>query len=311
MKKLILLIVVSFALNAKAQQDYIVSQVNFDNGLYNPSAIGQNERFNATLLYRRQWVDFDGAPQTGMFHIKTPLANKKFGLGVFAAYDRIGFMERSDFFLSYAYHAKLGDHSKLSFGLRAGMNHLKVVNSAHVYWDKEDDLLTNNYARVQPNFGFGMSYMYKDLYLGFAIPGLLNYRPNSALSVNGVFQLERHYHLQGTYKFKLGEEYKLQPGFYLRYVNNAPIQADFNLMVIYHDYLQFGGGYRTGDALFLGISLQFIDRMAIGYAYDITLTNLRTVSAGSHEIALRLGLWSKTKEHVPSLMDDISKNSNH
>jgi len=191
-KKITLVIALIFVgFCSKAQQEYLVSQVNFDRGLYNPSVAGQTEQFNAILGYRNQWVKFEGAPKTGFFHLQTPFAHDKMGAGLLAAYDKIGVMERSDVFASYAYHLKLNKDSKLSFGLRAGINQLKVTNSAHVYWDKNDELLTNNISRVQPNFGFGMSYVNNDLFVGLSVPSLLNYKPESFLTVEGVFQIGR------------------------------------------------------------------------------------------------------------------------
>jgi hypothetical protein len=55
-----------------------------------------------------------------------------------------------------------------------------------------------------------------------------------------------------------------------------------------------GFSYRTGDAVVAMLGLNKGD-INLGYAYDITLTNIRTHSSGSHEIFVgyRIG-WSKT-----------------
>ncbi len=283
------------------QQDFLISQVNFDPAIFNPAAVGHKALLNATLLHRSQWTGYPGAPVTSGFNLNAPISDAKYGIGFYAMQDRIGVTERSDIFATYSYHLKLTSSSKLSFGIRAGINHLVVANTNHRYWDAGDDLLTTNLRSIQPNAGFGIAYKRKDLYVGVAIPGLINYRP-SFFSLEGAYELERHYLFQATNKFKISEQIKLQPGVFMRYVHNSPLQADFNLMAIYNGYLGAGGGYRTGDAAFANIWLRPVDRISIGYAYDFVLTRLQNYSNGTHEVMIQFGLWHKEKVDIPSFI---------
>ena len=191
MRHLITVLSILIGVSGFSQNQFHIGQYAIHQPFINPASIGTFDEINLALVYKNQWVKFEGAPKTGFFHLQTPFAHDKMGAGLLAAYDKIGVMERSDVFASYAYHLKLNKDSKLSFGLRAGINQLKVTNSAHVYWDKNDELLTNNISRVQPNFGFGMSYVNNDLFVGLSVPSLLNYKPESFLTVEGVFQIGR------------------------------------------------------------------------------------------------------------------------
>ena len=63
MKKLALLaILLNAVVSLKAQQDILVSQYMFNHLLVNPGYAGSKEYMQATLLYRKQWTGWSGAP---------------------------------------------------------------------------------------------------------------------------------------------------------------------------------------------------------------------------------------------------------
>jgi len=62
---------------------------------------------------------------------------------------------------------------------------------------------------------------------------------------------------------------------------------DFNVRGIYLDKFWLGGSYRHQDAIVAMVGYKYYE-FSIGYAYDITLSNIRQFSSGSHEIVLTL-----------------------
>jgi type IX secretion system PorP/SprF family membrane protein len=296
---------ICLSMGAVAQQDMLISQYNFDKSVMNPAAVGEGNFFNSTLMFRKQWVNFDGSPTSGFVNVEGPMKKIHSGIGLMASYDRLGVSERSDIFLSYSYKAKLGEESHLSFGLRGGINILKSRNSSHIYWDDNDPMLQGDVNKVQPNFGFGVYLKAKSFYTGIMIPGLVNYRPESFLSVNGQFQLERHYFMLMGYKVKGGEKLTIEPSLYAKYVPHAPLQIDFNILTSLYDFVGVGLGYRSLGAIVLFTKMQISDHFRLGYSFDITTTNIRHYSAGAHEIMLSYSFHKKGKNPgVPSFIDN-------
>ena len=92
----------------------------------------------------------------------------------------------------------------------------------------------------------------------------------------------------------MADDIEVEPSVMLKATSAAPLQLDINARVIYKEMVWVGFSYRTGDAAVAMVGLNTGD-LSFGYAYDITLTNIRNYSSGSHEIFVgyRLG-WIKT-----------------
>ena len=59
--------------------------------------------------------------------------------------------------------------------------------------------------------------------------------------------------------------------------------------------LTLGVAYRWDDSVSGLVGFQVSDELFIGYAYDLTTTNLNNYNSGSHEIMLRFELRSVGK----------------
>ena len=64
-----------------SQQDAQFSQYMFNTMAINPGYAGSADLLNASVLFRAQWVGFDGAPQTQTLTANTPLKNKSLAIG--------------------------------------------------------------------------------------------------------------------------------------------------------------------------------------------------------------------------------------
>jgi type IX secretion system PorP/SprF family membrane protein len=90
--------------------------------------------------------------------------------------------------------------------------------------------------------------------------------------------------------------FKVKPSVLLKGVKGAPLQCDFNLNGWFSDMLGLGVSYRTGDALVGMFELQVLPQLRIGYAYDYTISDLKSYNRGTHEIMLRLEIGGMKKE---------------
>lgn len=294
MKKLILSIasVVLTAMSLNAQQDPMVSQYMF-NGLYlNPAYAGSHDYWSSTLSYRNQWVGFDGAPETFIAAADGPIQGKNMGLGLIAMHDRIGVTRQNTIVANYSYQIKTSATSKFAMGINAGFSQFSASfsNSEFTVWDKEQDVVYQNdlNSKILPRFGVGMYYYGKKYYAGLSVPTLFAYQKdmNFSFDLSKATFLRRHYLLTAGYVFEASKEIKIKPSVLVKYVKNAPVEADINLATVYKDMFWVGASYRTNDAVAVILEYQTNANFRIGYAYDITVTKMRNYSSGSHEIMI-------------------------
>ncbi len=66
----------------------------------------------------------------------------------------------------------------------------------------------------------------------------------------------------------------------------APPKLDLNLRATYKDMIWGGAGIRVRDAVTVMAGFKYRETLSVGYAYDITTTDLKNYSTGSHEILL-------------------------
>jgi type IX secretion system PorP/SprF family membrane protein len=293
MKKILLIIIMSASAGSLyAQQDILVSQYMFNHLLLNPAYAGSKDYMMATLLYRKQWVDFKGAPETQVASLHGPLGLTHFGWGALVSHDKIGVTDRTDAYLNAAYHLRLSQKMKLGVGLRAGGGYYSYKNSDLIYWDQGDPSFSADQAtKFLPNVGAG-AYLYTDrFYLGVSVPTIISYDPSKSLSVNVssgdvVPQQVRHYFGTAGVALELNPDVVLKPSVLVKYVQNAPLEADFNLNVLLGRILWIGGSYRTEDSFVGLVEVQLSRQLRIGYSYDFTTTDVKNYSSGSHEIMI-------------------------
>lgn len=103
-----------------AQNEPMYSQYIFNTLVINPAYAGSQGDLNATAVYRKQWMDIDGAPSTQTFSIHSPIKKRKIALGLLAVHDKIGVTGKTGLYGIYAYRISFNNNSKLSLGLQAG-----------------------------------------------------------------------------------------------------------------------------------------------------------------------------------------------
>lgn len=292
LKRIITVLLVSLSLGSTAQQDLLVSQYMFNHLLLNPAYAGSHEYMMATLLYRKQWVDFKGAPETQVASLHGPLGLSQFGWGALISHDKIGVTDRTDAYLNAAYHLKVGPKMHLSLGLRGGGGYYSYKNSDLTYWDEGDPAFAGNrVSKFLPNVGAGLYLYSKKFYAGLSVPTIISYDPSKSLSfdVSGgdvVPHQVRHYFATVGTAIELSQDVVMKPSVLVKYVDNAPVEADFNINFLLANTVWIGGSYRTGDS-FVGIlELQLSKKLRLGYSYDFTFTDIKDYSSGSHEIML-------------------------
>ncbi len=286
---ILVVLVTAFGSASNAQQEVMVSQYMFNGLFLNPAYAGSHGYLSSSLLHRAQWVQMEGAPRTSMLALDGTVMNGKMGLGFSMVHDQIGVSRDLDMAGHYAYHLKINDESRLSFGLRAGLSVYSARLTDLLYWDTSDQVFQSDIKnQAVGKFGFGVYWYDRSAFIGLSVPTI--YAADGKVSTDVGSALDhyftQHFYLHAGKVWPLNEVFDIKPSVLVKYMPNAPVQADVNCNLLYKERIWFGAGYRTGDAIVAMVEYQVTPQMRIGYAYDMNTSRLRTYNTGSHEIML-------------------------
>lgn len=282
-----LLSFVSFTMHA--QQDPVYSQYMFTTLSINPAYAGSREVLSLTGLYRKQWIDIDGAPSTQYVSADFLLKKRKIGLGIQAFNDVIGIIENTGFYASYAYRIQM-NKGVLSLGLQGGVVRFKA-NYANVKLSRnpatnDDVAFAENQNEFRPNFGAGIYFHTDRFYVGLSVPHILgNEKITTSATGDHMREQPEHWFATAGLVLDMSPNVKLKPSVLARAVSGSPFHMDFNTNLWLHDVIGIGVSYRTDKSIVGILELQINPQLRIGYAYDYTMSALR--NPGSHEVLLR------------------------
>lgn len=293
---------------ASAQQDPSYSQYVMNGFLINPSMAGSDGYSTVSLTVREQWLGLESPPATFAAAFQTrilsdsyisrstsvrkkisrPTKGGRVGMGGYIFADRNGIMKRTGLQYSYAYHISMNNYRQLSFGLSATA-YQYFVDTDGALLDKDDDPLLNNYDRVVyiPDANFGISYTTRRYYVGYAMHHLLRGMGMLGNSGNNQHSELGYYYLTGGYKFDVADDWIVEPSALIKSSDMLlkSVQMDISTRVYYKEDYWMGLSYRTNDAIVMLAGAKF-DRYYLGFAYDFTLSDLRTKSYGTYELTL-------------------------
>ena len=294
MKKLHVLWIVLVLISgiAQGQQRPLQSLYMFDPLLVNPAFAGTHVQLSGTAIYRNQWVNFDGAPKTFTGTVHSGFRKARVGLGLIFANDQIGVHSDNSLYGVYSYKipvSKRKNGGVLSMGIQGGFN---VLKSDYFKTDPRDGAEVGVISKFNPNFGAGVFYRGNNLYAGISVPYILNNKIIDIIDVeldttfNTNGKQQRYYYLMAGFTKKLSEAIKWMPSTLVRVQDNAPLSFDINNMLILYDVVGLGFSYRLNDSVIGLFELQINENFHVGYAYDITTSDIRLYSNGSHEIMI-------------------------
>jgi type IX secretion system PorP/SprF family membrane protein len=304
-------IVVSFILFLLTLSKYSIAQDPhftqfYANPLYlNPAFAGSTRCPRIVFNFRNQWPNIAGTYVSTTFSFDTKVEAVSGGLGLQFLHDNAGqgTMSITGFSGMYAYQLSITREFSMAFGFEATMRQKKLDWTKLYFGDMIDPKYGFIYNTLEvknkdivsyPDFSAGVLGFSKRYYAGFAVfhlntPDEYFLSPSSKLPMKytghagAVVPLDGRYgdsNISPNIIYQQQQDFReLNLGIYL---NNGPIV--------------FGLWYRNADAIVGLIGLQQ-KMVKMGYSYDITLSNLGMVTAGSHEISLQL--LFKCKGHRP------------
>ena len=272
----------------RAQQDPQYTQYMYNMSVINPAyTTDAPGMLNFGVLYRSQWKNTVGAPETLTFFAHLPLS-EKIETGISLITDNIGdgALKENNIYADFAYILKLDEKSNLSLGLKGGVTTFETNFNGFMFPEFQDDEAFNdNLNSTFPNVGVGAFYHRKNFYAGLSAPNLLTSKHlENRNGINRIGSENIHLFLTSGYVYELNADLKIKPSVLAKMVLGAPITFDASLNVLFNDRFEGGLSYRLEDSVSAMFNLSVLPALRIGYAYDYTLSNLSTYSSGSHEI---------------------------
>ena len=312
-RKLHLLIAFTFAcLHLAAQQTPQYSLYMLNQFGQNPAYAGLDNTLSATGVYRSQWVGLAGAPVTQIVNAHMPLNFISSGIGIQVENDIIGASQRTAATLAYSYHLELSRTSKLSIGLSGGLIQQSLdgtqLRTPEGTYEPDQNIIIHNdvllpIAKLStnlPSFSAGVFYQAENLEMGL---GVLNLQEPTAKFTDLSLKLRRSYYLSASYTIELSRTLILKPSVQVK-SDIVQTQIEASTLARYKDNFFLGASYRgftaqSQDALVALGGFKLNEQWTIGYAYDITLSALKTVNNGSHEILLNYNFGKPIGQGVP------------
>ena len=286
---------------AKAQEQYVYNQYHFSYYLINPAVAGAERGSQLMIMAKQNWAGLKDAPstQTATYFGRLKKGDNV-GLGGYVFNDRNGNFYNAGGQFTFAYHIPLSSgrsqliyrelDRQLSFAvsakmLVAGFNSVKgVVDDANV-----------SEVRYLPNANVGMYYTSYGFFLGLSatniIPISTRWKDEPVAPLTGflflgyAFEvLDRNTHLEPSATYSMDINLRKQLDLNLKFSQSFPYNNfGYWIQFSYRHNLDKGIG-RSVAAIPMG-GLRF-GKFHVGYAFNWSLSNIGTMSYGTHELML-------------------------
>ena len=308
-KRLTILALVLSGVAGFAQQDPQFTQFMFSKLFTNPGYAGTTGAICADFIGRNQWTGFPGAPQTGVLCVDASVTSH-IGVGLSVDYDKLGFDKTIGAKLAGSYMIPvMSGLGKLSFGLELGIQNKNIsgnwiapdgttsAGGAGTTGTITDAAIPASFSSTNYDLGLGIYFTHLNgTYFGLSSTHLPD--ASESLTSKGAqtykFDVARHYYVTAGTSFPLGQgSFELRPNILVK--SDAKVTTfDVNVNVLYSKKFWLGCSYRMQDAIAPMLGFQGSvgkDKATeitwkIGYSYDVTTSEIKNHSSGSHEIML-------------------------
>ncbi len=275
------------------------------NGLaINPAYAGSENVFSNTLMFKKQWVGFEGAPTYQTLSSHTPLRNEKIGLGLLLVHEQLHVIDNYELYTNYAFRMPLGN-GRLSLGLKAGFS-LRQAGWSEIETyagGNVDPVFSQGYGEraFLPNAGVGLYYRGDRMQAGISVPYLLHYEENTTHDGFDMQHSPEFYDFLGFFAYRMGlsEQLSIEPMALVRYRYELEPQYDAGLKILWNNAIGLGGSYRSPEQLSIMAEYQINEQFWLGYIFDYPLGELSNATSGSHGVILRYDLRFKIEAANP------------
>ncbi len=268
----------------------------------NPAVAGWLEVPSFTLSARQQWIGLGGSPSTQILSFQTPFLSKRLGIGGSIENEFFGIESRQTVTVPFAYSLIRTPHLNFRMGLQAVARRMqfdfgRLQNLA----DLDDPALPASGAAspILFNVGAGAMLKYRDSWLGFSIPSLIENEFGFAEKAPFTSQESRFLQVTGGVIFPVTETLDMRGSFNWKKPNtSSPWLIEMGGQFVWRERVGVGASYRAsrnslekvGESMSLLASYGISDQMTVFVAYDFPFNGLAAFHNGSAEFSLRYDL---------------------
>jgi len=159
-------------------------------------------------------------------------------------------------------------------------------------------VLTADKSKVLPNAGAGVYYYYDKFFLGFSAPQIIQWKVkySDEEAVSAINKINHYYIVAGgripfggrvaqtrTPRKDWAYKFYIEPTVWFKKVRGAPYQYDAHLRFRHKNLFWLGAGYRSSKTVVIDAGVLIKKQIKLGYAYDLSVSNLSSYLGGSHE----------------------------
>ena len=310
----LIICLVSLSLAAQQVPQYSLFSLNKYN--FNPAYAGLDNSLSITGVYRKQWVDLPGSPTIQTVNAHLPMYRLNGGFGINIENEEQGPERTTSATASYNYWLPIGKQHLLTIGLSGGLLE-KSLDGTRLrapdgfYSDDPTNIEHNDGSlpevkvrAMAPIFNAGIYFQSQQFEIGLSVSNLTE----SQISLNGgnantKISLNRNYFLIFAKNFEIGSTFTLHPSLFIK-SDLIEHQIEISTLLKYNDNIFGGASFRgynsnTVDAVAIIAGFKLNPKTTIAYAYDLTLSALKSVSNGSHEIMVNYNLNKAIGAGIP------------
>ena len=303
----LLIIALCTSLRLSAQQRPHYTQYNVNNYTLNPAVGGIGSGIDVKTGYRTQWVGFESAPKTFFASAHAPLnkisnihyrrrrVRAHHGAGGYVFNDVTGPLSRQGVYGSYAYHLPLNKELFFSAGVFLGVVENKLdLDKITLSNPNDPAVLAATGSKLSPDGALGLWLYSERFFAGLSMSQIFRSKiytvnDNSALLEGKLYN---HYFLHLGYNIRIPfkENWKIVPSVLIKSVRPTYSHFDLNLKVWYANTMWGAVTYRFQDAISAMVGYKLQNWLEVSYSYDLTTSEIRRYSSGSHEIIIGLSI---------------------
>jgi len=195
------------------------------------------------------------------------------------------------------------EESGFVLGISGGAVNYRVDGSEIQLREQGDLIGTMDQSQFFPDVGVGLYYYRMTgrnanmFYMGLSVPQVFGL-DLAFQNDDGDYEVQRLQHYYGMlgYYFFFDNDSFLEPSLWVKYVEGAPVNADFNLRYYLPVDFWIGAGASSGGTahletgVLLGDTVGFDNTFTISYGYGYSFSSFGPSAGATHELSLGLSL---------------------
>jgi type IX secretion system PorP/SprF family membrane protein len=277
-KKLFFIIVVFYSVSYHGQQTLQYSNY-LENSFYLNPAVANLGKKSLNIIYRNQWMGFEGAPKTTFLSYQSSFSHKKdvksssfSNVGGFLQNENIGAFRSFKINISYSYSFLLSSNWRLSFGSFIGIQQLGLDVTGVTLFDSNDPVVDVSNFSLFPDFSMGFALTNNNNFFGISAKQVFqnNWKKiiNSDLSKN-----ESSLVFIAAKKILIGN-IGFTPNVILDFTGQFNPKLIAGLQINYKQFISTGFAVRNDNSVLGQFKIILTKNLQITYAHDFSFSNI-------------------------------------